>query len=97
MARWLKRLLAMVADPRPVSYSYTEAEALLLRLGFELAPNSGTSHRKFRKTIPDPTSPGGRRTIIIGLVQRPGPLKPAYVREMVRTLQENNLLPNGVE
>jgi hypothetical protein len=25
-----------------------------------------------------------------------GPLKPAYIRAMVRALQENNLLPDGV-
>ena len=97
MTRWLKRLLGMVADPRPVSYTYAEAAAVLVGVGFELQPHQG-SHRKFRKVIDDPKAPGGRRTVIIGLVEKGrGPLKPAYIRTMVRTLQENDLLPDGVE
>lgn len=37
------------------------------------------------------------RGVIIGLVDYgSGPVPPEYVKEMVRTLQENDLIPSGV-
>jgi hypothetical protein len=88
----------MVADRNPRSYSYDEVAGVLVNLGFAPPRKGGGSHRKFRIEVPDPSSPVGRRGVIIGLVEKGhGTLKPKYITEMVRTLRENGLLPEGVE
>ena len=51
------------------------------------APNSGSSHRKFRLRLPGP------RTIVVGLVKGRGPLKSDYIADMIATLRANDLLP----
>lgn len=97
MAQWKKLLGSMVADRRPLSYTYHQAASVLQQLEFELETPGATSHRKWSRVIADPAAPGGKRTVTIGLnAKGKGPMKPGYVREMVRTLQENNLLPDGV-
>jgi hypothetical protein len=94
MSSWRKRLAMMVADPRPNSYTYDEAATILANLGFKLAGKPKGSHRRWRLALPDPSVEGGKRTIIVGLVDRgTGPLKPVYIKEMIRTLSANNLLP----
>lgn len=96
MASWEKRLMALAADPRPNNYRYEEVTGLLGRLGFELAGRPAGSHRRWRLVVADPAVEGGKRTITVGLVDNGnGPLKSVYVKEMVRTLRENNLLPSG--
>lgn len=98
MASWIKLLRRMVADPRPISYTYDEAALILRHLGFEPPSKPTGSHRKFRLEIEDPAADTGRRGIIIGLVENGhGPMKAVYVREMVRVLRENGLLPEGVD
>ena len=85
----------MLDDPDPRSYTYEDAAKILRNLGFEVAPNSGTSHRKWRFAAE--TAEGGRHTVVIGLVERgSGTLLPVYVREMLRILRENDLLPDEV-
>jgi hypothetical protein len=97
MASWRKRLARMVADPDPRSYRYKEAASILARLGFELAKPTDGSHRKWRRGIPDPTHPKGRRIVVIGLVESGrGTMKPEYVKDMVEILRANDLLPDGV-
>lgn len=98
MASWKKRLAEMVADADPRSYTYDEASRILQNLGFEPPRNATGSHRKFRLQVLDPSAPSGRRGVIVGLVDRgSGTMKPDYIRQMVATLRENNLLPNGVD
>lgn len=98
MASWRKLLAQMVADPDPGSHTFDEAAGVLGHLEFNLAKPTKGSHRRFRRTVEDSTQPSGTRTIIIGLVQSgKGTLKPIYITEMVRVLQENHLLPEGVE
>lgn len=95
MASWRKLLSKMVADPDPRSYTYEEAEGILLQLGFDPPPKTGGSHRRFRMEIDDPNDSSRKRGVIIGLVDKGrGKLKPKYISEMVRTLTENNLLPD---
>lgn len=97
MAQWKKLVAAMVADTRPLSYTYDDAAIVLGRLGFTEETPTATSHRKWTLEVPDATSPSGRRTVTIGLnAKGKRPLKPGYIREMVQTLQVNNLLPDGV-
>jgi hypothetical protein len=38
----------MVTDAKATGYTYSEAASVLRGLGFELAPGSGGSHRKWR-------------------------------------------------
>jgi hypothetical protein len=97
MASWKKFLARVAADSRPISYSYEQLAGLLVNhLGFELAKPIDGSHRRFRRRIPDPMRPGCEITIVIGLVA-PGLQKPVYIKEMLRVLRENSLLPEGVE
>ncbi len=96
MAQWMKVLGAMVADPRPVSYTYQEAATILTHLGFA-EKGKGGSHRRWRLEVPDPSSPGGKRAVIIGMPDAgSGKLHHVYIRAMVKTLQANELLPNGL-
>jgi hypothetical protein len=100
VARWKKRLAEIVTDRRPVSYTYDELAGLLVNhLGFELAKAQG-SHRKFRRDVPDssdPTRPEKTKGVIIGLLDYgSGPVPPEYVKQMVQTLQANDLIPDGV-
>lgn len=98
MTQWRKLLRRLVADPRPVSYTYDDLAGVLGRLGFRVATPIDGSHRRFRRDVPDASSPRGTRTVTIGLVDYGrGPVKPEYVKQMVRTLRENELLPEGVE
>jgi hypothetical protein len=87
MGNWRKLLASMASDPRPITYHYEDAARILARLGFEEAPNSGSSHRKWR------LRPPGRPPIIVGLVKGTGPLRREYIQDMIRTLAENDLLP----
>jgi hypothetical protein len=87
----------MVADPKPSSYSYEDAAAILSQLGFTLAKPAGGSHRKWRREVADPTSPSGNRQVTIGLVQSSGSMKREYVQDMIAALEANNLLPAEVE
>lgn len=97
MASWIKLLAAMVADPDPRSYTYQDAARILVNhLGFSPPAKSGGSHRKFRREVEG--ADGRKRGVIVGLVDSGrGTLKPKYVRTMVQTLRENNLLPDGVD
>lgn len=61
------------------------------------ARRSAGSHRIWRRQVPDPAADGGFRTIHIGLVESgSGALKAVYVKEAVRVLRANNLLPDEV-
>jgi hypothetical protein len=98
MAQWKKLLEAMVADKRPVSYTYDQAATVLSQLGFTEANPTATSHRKWSCEVSDPASPTGKRTVTIGLnAKGKRALPPGYIRKMVQTLQENSLLPDGVQ
>jgi hypothetical protein len=94
MASWRKLLARMVSDPNPRSFTYEEAASVLGNLGFHLAKPGGGSHRKWRRVV---EAAEGKRTVIIGLVEKgSGTLRPEYVKDMVRILRENGLLPDGV-
>jgi hypothetical protein len=95
---WRKYLEQMLADADPRSYTFDQAATVLHQLGFVMAKPSGGSHRRFRLQIVDQGPPITKRTVIIGLVDSgKGALKPVYIKEMVRELRENHLLPDGVE
>ena len=95
MASWQKLLGKMVADEDPRSYTYEEAAGILLHLGFAPPTKARGSHRRFRIEIDDPGDTTRKRGIVVGLVEKGrGRLKPRYISEMVRTLKENNLLPD---
>lgn len=97
MASWRKHLRRMVADPGGRAYTYEQAATILEHLNFENKGGRG-SHRKFRVEIDDPAAPNGKRAVIIGLVQHGSrTLKPGYIKEMVRALQESGLLPDETE
>jgi hypothetical protein len=81
----------MLGDASPRSYSYDDAATVLAALGFEVAPNSGGSHRKWRRRLADGNS------VVIGLVQKAAPLKPYLVRAMVSQLREHGLVPPDLE
>ena len=88
MPRWERLLARMVADTDPRNYTYEEAARVLLKLDYELAPHGGTSHRKWRKVL------ASGKVDVIGLVESGrGCLKPCYIRDMVRSLQEAGLIP----
>lgn len=82
----------MLSDSIPTSYTYSEAASVLTRLGFELAPTAGGSHRKWRRRVDDDTS------VIIGLVEKgSGHLKPYLIRDMIVQLQQHDLIPTDLE
>jgi hypothetical protein len=87
MTGWRKRLARLLADPRPVGYSYDDVAGLLSRLGFVLRPSrGGSSHRKWRLDRPN------RPSVWIGLVEGHGALPPGYVREVQATLTREGLV-----
>lgn len=97
MAQWEKLLSTMVADTRPVSYTYDDAGLVLSKLGFTEETPTGTSHRKWWLVVHDTESPNGKKTVTIGLnAKGKRPLKAGYIRTMIKTLRENNLLPDWV-
>lgn len=82
----------MAADGKPSQYTYDDAATVLAHLGFTLASGSGTSHRKWRLKAP------GKPAVIIGLLDRGhGHMNQVYVKDMIRILRENDLLPKGDE
>jgi len=82
----------MANDPKPVRYTYDDAASILRALGFALAKTSGTSHRRWRIQAPN------GRPVTVALVDcGRGPVKSVYIKEMVRLLKENDLLPSKVE
>jgi len=82
----------MLTDAKPTGYTYADAASVLRGLGFELAPSSGGSDRKWRGL-----APGGER-VYVGLVESgSGRLKAYLIRDMVRMLREANLIPEGLD
>lgn len=92
MARWKRLLARMLSDHSPTTYSYGDASSILRRLGFELAPNAGGSHRKWRKGA------GSGSPVVIGLVDKgSGNLKPYLIRDMIAQLTDQGLIPADLE
>lgn len=92
MARWEKLLKGMLSDSNPITYRYSDACAVLSALGFEVAPHSGGSHRRWRKR----TSSGN--VVLVGLVEKGnGTLKPYLIRDMVDQLRVHGLIPKEFE
>lgn len=92
MARWKRLLARMLSDSSPTTYRYGDVASILRRLGFELAPNAGGSHRKWRK------GGGSGPPIVIGLVEKgSGVLKPYLIRDMISQLIEHGLIPVELE
>src|SRR5215213_7036777 len=90
MASWLKLLRAMRNDPRPVNDSYDDFARVVSRLGFTVAPNAGTSHRKWKRTLPDGSS------LIVGAPDKgSGTLKPVYIKELMAVLERHGLFPDA--
>ncbi|MEX2153048.1 MAG: type II toxin-antitoxin system HicA family toxin [Gemmatimonadaceae bacterium] len=97
MPRWEKTLSAMLSDLTPRSYTYQDLVSILEGLDFSLARRAAGSHRIWKRRISDPSSPSGTRTVSIGLVDSgSGTIKAVYVKETLRILRENNLLPSQV-
>lgn len=87
MSKWDKLLQRMMNDQKAVGYTYAEAAGVLRSLGFSLAARSGGSHRKWALRQ-------GDTTVVIALVESgKGTLKPYLVRDLVRQLRDNGLLP----
>jgi hypothetical protein len=92
MASWKKLLQAMIDDPVPRNYTYDDAARILRRLDFEEPSSRSGSHRLWRRRAPD------GNLAVIGLVDKGhGPMKPGYIRDMVKTLRERGLLPVSLE
>lgn len=92
MARWKKTLAKMLNDPNPVGYTYDEAAQVLRHLGFDLAPVSGGSHRKWRREI----HPG--TVARVGLVEKGrGSMRDYLIRDMVAILRTYDLIPQDLE
>lgn len=88
MARWKKLLEKMLSDSNPITYTYSDAAAVLLALEFEVAPHSGGSHRKWRRKLAD------GNVVLVGLVEKGhGTLKPYLIRDLVAQLRTNGLVP----
>lgn len=96
MSSWRKLLRQMAADPDPRNYTYEDAVRVLNGLGFSAAKSKPSgSHRVWRR--PDP---GGNlhATLIVGLKDAgSGTMKPAYIRDMLKTLESAGLVPNDGE
>lgn len=92
MTAWKKLLWRMISDSSPITYTYEQAASILLRLGFELAPTSGGSHRKWRRKLENGA------VVVIGLVEKgSGTLKAYLVRDMIQQLRQHQLLPDDLE
>jgi predicted RNA binding protein YcfA (HicA-like mRNA interferase family) len=92
VARWRKLLARMLSDSKPSTYTYSDAAAVLSALGFEVAPSSGGSHRKWRAQAPNGNA------VIIGLVDKGyGTLKPYLVRDMIAQLRQSGFLATEPE
>lgn len=82
----------MLSDSSPTSYTYAEAAGILARLDFVLARSSGSSHRKWRRKLPDGT------VVVVGLVEKgSGTMKAYLIRDMVEQLQTHGLVPPDLE
>jgi len=82
----------MLSDHSPTTYSYDDASLILRRLGFDLAPHAGGSHRKWRRRA------GLGAVIVIGLVEKgSGTLKPYLIRDMIAQLTDHGLIPADLE
>jgi predicted RNA binding protein YcfA (HicA-like mRNA interferase family) len=82
----------MAADPKPVGYTYDDASSILRALGFALAKTSGTSHRRWRIKASN-----GRSVTVAVVDSGRGPAKSVYIKEMIRLLRTNDLIPPEVE
>lgn len=92
MASWRKLLAKMVADRDPRSYTYDQAARILEHLQFD-GPTKPGSHRMWKRVI---AKAGKPFTVVIGLVDSgTGKVKPEYIKQMVRTLHDEGLLPDG--
>ena len=92
MAKWRKVLARMLQDTDPRKYTYDDAAGVLQQLGFTLAPHGDGSHRKWRYRGVEGL------VVVIGLVEKgSGTLKPVYIRDMVKQLRDNRLLPENME
>lgn len=92
MTGWKRRLASLLADPKPVGYSYADVASLLARLGFVLRRSSGGgSHRKWRLERP------GRPSVWLGLVEVRGTPPAGYVREVQATLKREGLIAGPEE
>lgn len=92
MAKWEKTLKSMLNDPKPVSYRYAEAAAVLAGLGFQEPPKkSGSSHRAWRYVQ-------GGGPVYVDLVEKgSGTLKPYLIRDMIAALRLHGLIPTDME
>ena len=85
-------LSRVLSDSKPISYTYSDAAHVLTALGFEVAPHSGGSHRKWRCKLPD------GNVVIVGLVEKGnGTLKPYFIHDMMSQLVSNGLVPKDLE
>lgn len=92
MTQWRKLLVQMVDDHDPRNYSYADAVRVLRGLGFALAPHGSGSHRCWRAIAPSGT------VVVVGLVEvGHGSLKPYLIRDMIKQLRTNNLIPGDLE
>lgn len=92
MARWKKLLEMMLSDSNPITYTYSDASAVLKALDFDVAPHAGGSHRKWRRKLTD------GNVVLIGLVEKGhGTLKPYLIRDLVAQLRTNGLVPKEFE
>ena len=92
MARWKKLLEKMLSDSSPITYTYSDASAVLAALGFEVAPHAGGSHRKWRLKLQS------GNVVLVGLVEKGhGTLKPYLIRDMVEQLRSNDVVPKEFE
>lgn len=89
MARWRKLLEQMRVSVRCVGFTYQDAVAILTALGFtEVRTNAGGSHRRWYRLRADGTR------VIVGLVESGhADIKPVYIKTMLKTLKDEQLLP----
>jgi hypothetical protein len=92
MSKWRKLLSRMVKDRNPRNYSYADAVRVMHGLDFTLAPHGAGSHRCWRGTALSGA------VVVIGLVdQGHGSLKPYLIRDMIRQLEANGMIPADLE
>lgn len=88
MGNWRKALARIAEDPRPNGYRYHDLVPILEQLGFILATQSGTSHRFWKRKMPN-----GSTVRILIPTSGSGPVRAVYVKKMVRALREHGLYP----